>query len=123
MSTRFKKAFKCKNCPQTNTENGCPMWWEIVMENDKTGEQRVDKGCGYQMLPQMMANISSKSLHAAAASYDMRNKVIKNAGMIIRAINSKMMLDFSDEELKEMENPNSKVKMIGNRREKDNENS
>lgn len=109
---RYKKAFKCSRCPERNDEYGCPMWWEIILKNNDTDETKVTKACGFTQLPQMLALISTDTMHSIAASYDMRNKVIQNVGKVIVAINEKMNLEFKEEEIEEMssiENKDNKM--------------
>ena len=113
----FKNAWKCKKCPETSNENGCPMWWEVVMKNDETGQTKVTKGCGFQILPQMMALVSTNSLHSVAASYDMRNKVVKNVGKVIHAVNTKLELGFDDKEVDEMSSVDEELLIEDQRRE------
>jgi hypothetical protein len=79
----YKKAFKCNKCPQRNDENGCPMWWELVMTNDN-GDTKVEKKCGYAMLPELMIETIRSSDHSAAAAYDMRNKVVDAAQKVLQ---------------------------------------
>jgi hypothetical protein len=105
----YKKAFKCSRCPENNTEKGCPVWWEMVLKNEETGQTKVTKACGFTLLPQLMAMVSTDTLHSVAASYDMRNKVVENVGKVIGAINDKLELNFEDEELKKMSSFNSKL--------------
>lgn len=88
---RFANAFKCKKCPETSNENGCPMWWEVILTND-TGAQKVEKGCGYQILPQMLALTCKQAMHTTYAAYDMRNKVVKNVGKVIQAVQQQLNL-------------------------------
>ena len=114
----YKNAWKCKKCPQNNGETGCPMWWEVVMKNDETGQTKVEKGCGFQILPSMMALVSTNSLHSVAASYDMRNKVVKNVGKVIGAVNEKLSLEFSKEDIEEMSSTNEEL-LIDDQRRKD----
>jgi len=113
----YKKAFKCSKCPESNGELGCPVWWEVVLKNDETGEMKITKNCGFQILPEMMALVSTNSLHSVAASYDMRNKVIKNAGKIIGAINDKLELGFDKEEIEDMSSSDEEVKFLEDRRD------
>jgi hypothetical protein len=115
---RFKKAFKCSRCPENNGENGCPMWWEMILKNSDTDETKITKACGFTQLPQMLALISTDTMHSVAASYDMRNKVIKNIGKVIFAINEKMNLEFKEEEIEEMSSiEDNDKKMIEDRGE------
>lgn len=102
---KFKNAWKCKKCPERNDENGCPAWWEMVLTNDVTNEQKIERTCGFLLMPQFFSMVCKDTAHSIAASYDMRNKVINNTGKVIRAINDKMDLGFVEDELIEMENP------------------
>ena len=47
----YKNSHKCKKCPQSNTENGCPIWWEVIHTNIQSGEQKTIKACGYTLMP------------------------------------------------------------------------
>lgn len=87
----YKNAFNCKKCPQTNGENGCPNWWEMVMTNH-LGEQKVEKACGYQMTPQLIIQMCKQAEHTTYAAYDMRNKVVENVGKMISAVHQKLNL-------------------------------
>ena len=90
---KFKNALNCKKCPGTAEQpNGCPIWWEILMTNDITGEKKVEKGCGFQLLPQLLTFAIKESMHTTYAAYDMRNKVVKNMGKVIQAIAEKFQL-------------------------------
>ena len=91
---RFTNAFKCKKCPETSNENGCPMWWEVILTNDDTKAQKVLKGCGYQLLPEMLAMTCQQAMHTTFAAYDMRNKVVKNVGKVIQAVQEQLKLDL-----------------------------
>lgn len=90
---KFKNALNCKKCPGTSEQpNGCPLWWEILMTNDLTGEKKVEKGCGFQLLPQLLTLNIKESTHSTYAAYDMRNKILKNTGKVIQAIQEKLQL-------------------------------
>ncbi len=91
----FKNAFKCKNCPETNSEKGCPLWWEIMFTQDNTGEQKMQKDCGYKLLPQLLIMTAKSANHTTYAAYDMRNKVVKNVNKVITAVKDK--LEIPDE--------------------------
>lgn len=99
---QFKNAWKCKKCPETaNQPNGCPMWWEMVLTNDVTGEKKIEKGCGFQLLPHLISMTVSESMHTTAAAYDMRNKVVKNMGKVFAAVQEKLRLpeDIIEDEM------------------------
>ena len=92
----YKKAFKCKNCPKNNGEQGCPMWWELMLQNQVTQEQKIEKACGYTLLPQLMINMLADTFHSTKAAYDMRNQVVKNIGKVIVAVKDKLELPDID---------------------------
>lgn len=72
MDVRYKKAFKCRKCPQNNGENGCPMWWEINMVNPQ-GEVQTTKGCGHTLLPQLLIESIKVNSRVPAAVESLRN--------------------------------------------------
>lgn len=73
----YRNAFKCRKCPQSNKEDGCPAWINIVMTNDQTGQQKIEEGCSHQLLPLMLIETMRSAEHTTAAAYDMRNKVVE----------------------------------------------
>lgn len=90
---QFKNAWRCKKCPETaNQPMGCPMWWEMILTNDVTGEKKVEKGCGFQLLPHLISMAVSESMHTTYAAYDMRNKTTKNINKVIHAIKNELNL-------------------------------
>lgn len=102
----FKHAFECRKCPQGNSENGCPAWWEIVTENTQTGEVKVSKGCGWQHLPMMLIEVIKASNRPAAAVESCRNEISKgfeNLGQLHRILRAGMpvqLLESKDEDTK-----------------------
>ncbi len=63
---RFKNAWKCHKCPQSNDENGCPAWWDFANANGG-----ITKGCALHK--DVLLNILWGVLHeasCAAASAD-----------------------------------------------------
>jgi len=76
---KFKKAFACskgKPCPESNDENGCPNWMEIVMENAESGETKINKGCAPQLMPTMMVEVIKASNRPAAEMGEIRHSLI-----------------------------------------------
>jgi len=108
----YKNAFRCKKCPETASEKGCPVWWEIIVTNEVTKEKKVEKGCGFQLQPQMLVLTAKQAMHTTYAAYDMRNKVVKNIGKVITAVREKLQIDLP-EELTEYE----ELKLIEEKRE------
>lgn len=76
---KFKKAFACskgKPCPESNGEDGCPNWTEIVMENTQTGETKVNKGCAPQLMQTLMVEVIKASNRPAAEMGEIRHSLI-----------------------------------------------
>ena len=88
----YKNAFKCKKCPQSDGESGCPMWWEMMLTNDVTDEKKLEKACGYALMPQLLILNYKQATHSVFAAYDMRNKVVKNVSKVIEAVKEKLEL-------------------------------
>lgn len=95
---KFKNAFKCNKCPMSNDENGCPMWWEMVMTNEDN-QTKVEKGCGYQMMPQLLVEVIKTADHTTAAAYDMRNKVVESVANVL----NKNPLTIKENEVKQID--------------------
>lgn len=89
----YKKAFKCSKCPQSNGEDGCPMWWEIVLKND-VGETKILKQCGYQTLPELIVEGIKSADHSAAASYEARNQVMDAVQFLQHDSHTKQLKDL-----------------------------
>lgn len=87
----YSQAFNCKKCPQSNGENGCPLWWEIILSNN-LNEQKIEKNCGYQLLPQMIVLVCKQTEHTTYAAYSMRNSVLETVGKVVQAIHHKLKL-------------------------------
>ncbi len=77
---RYKNAFNCKKCPQSDDENGCPMWWSQVWTDSVNGEQRAVDGCGYVMLPHTVINMVRSTNKAAGEISAMKEEVAENVG-------------------------------------------
>ncbi len=92
----YKNAFRCKKCPESASEKGCPLWWEVILTNE-TGETKITKGCGYRILPEMLVLTAKQAMHTTYAAYDMRNKVVKNVSKVITAVKDQLKLDIPDE--------------------------
>jgi hypothetical protein len=72
----WKHAFDCKRCNK-DTRTDCPCYVEWIETNGQTGEQRIKKGCVFQILPELLiANTkSSDGLHNITSS--LRNELIE----------------------------------------------
>lgn len=87
---KYKNAFKCTKCPESNGENGCPVWWEIIEENVETGKERINKACGFTLMQMFLLEVLKASNRPAAAVESMRNDLVKGIGglpeVIMRAV-------------------------------------
>lgn len=82
----YKNAFKCKKCPQSNKEDGCPAWNEIIMTNAQTGAQKIEGGCFYQMMPALLVESMKSSNVSANTHAEIRNDVAKGFAQIAGAM-------------------------------------
>lgn len=71
---KYKNADKCHKCPQSNGEDGCPWWWELMERNDQ-GQERLNKQCGKTYLPTLMVEVIKASNRPAAEMGAMRQEV------------------------------------------------
>lgn len=71
----YKNAFKCEDCPETNTKHGCPAWVEYSQTNMQTGEERIKKGCLGQELIPMLTQVIMASNRPAAEIGKMRGEL------------------------------------------------
>lgn len=75
----YKGAFECAKCPRSNDPNAkraCPMWWELMMANLATGEEKLVKACGYTLMPQMMVEVIKSANRATTNSNATRNELV-----------------------------------------------
>jgi hypothetical protein len=72
----WKHAFDCKKCKK-DTRTDCPCYIEWIETNGQTGEQRIKKGCIFQILPELLIENtkSNNGLHSITNS--LRNELIK----------------------------------------------
>ena len=75
MAHNYKNAFNCKHCPQTDNENGCPVWWKVTYTN-AIGEQRIDEKCGFQHMPAFFIEVIKAANRPAAVIESMRNETV-----------------------------------------------
>jgi len=73
----YKKAFQCHKCPQRGDERGCPMWWEIMEVNERSGEQRVKRACGYVLMPDLLIKTVRASSGTSVALESARNEIVR----------------------------------------------
>ena len=82
----YKHAFECKKCPETNTDQGCPCWVELMETNIQTNEVRSNKGCLFQKLPIMMIEVIKASNRPSAAVESMRNEIAKGFVLLNQSV-------------------------------------
>ena len=73
---KYKNAWKCHKCPESNTEKGCPCWTELIEVNAETGQERVNKNCLFQLMPNLLIEVIKASNRPAAEMSAMRGDVI-----------------------------------------------
>ena len=98
----YGKAFKCKKCPQSNGEKGCPMWWEFMALDIASGKEELKKMCGYAALPTFLTAVIEASNRPAAAIESTRNEIAKGLKKVALAVNTmpvpKIMNNPEDED-------------------------
>jgi hypothetical protein len=82
----YKNAFKCKKCPRSNKEDGCPAWNEVIMTNTQTGEQKIDSGCFFQMMPSLLCESIKASNVSTNTHADIKTEVAKGFSLIAQTI-------------------------------------
>jgi len=88
MAENYKNAFKCHKCPQSNKEDGCPAWNEVVMTNAQTGETKLMKGCTFQILPFIMTEAIKQSMISANTFAKIKNEIARGYSLIAQAVPS-----------------------------------
>ena len=63
---RYKNAFNCKKCPQSSDEDGCPVWWEQLWKDHATGEEAINKGCGFNLAQSLLVGVASEARRPAS---------------------------------------------------------
>lgn len=79
----YKNAFVCKKCPQSNNEQGCPMWWEFMAMDVASQKQELKKMCGYQALPVFLTEVISASNRPAAEIGMLRSEAERQKDEIV----------------------------------------
>lgn len=83
---KYKNAFKCDNCPESNGEEGCPAWNEIIMTNIQTGEDKIVKGCNFQLMPFIMTEAIKASNTSASTFAAIKNEIARGYSLIAQAL-------------------------------------
>jgi hypothetical protein len=83
---KYQNAFKCDNCPEKNGEEGCPAWNEIIMTNLQSGEDKIVKGCNFQLMPFIMTE-AIKASHTSANTFAaIKNEIARGYSVIAEAM-------------------------------------
>lgn len=98
----YKKAFQCKKCPQRGDEQGCPMWWNIPVE-DEHNPNIVEnmEGCGYALMPFVLKSVIKAGYTGAEEISKMRSDVVDR----VTEVSGKFLL-MQKEKLKQLEQIN-----------------
>lgn len=83
---KYKNAFRCDNCPESNGEDGCPAWNEIIMTNIQSGEDKIVKGCTFQLMPFIMTEAIKASNTSASTFAAIKNEIARGYSLIAQAI-------------------------------------
>lgn len=71
----YAAAYRCHDCPQSNREDGCPKWIEIIETNTITQQERMTCGCVDVLYPTLCVEIIKASNRPAAEISAMRDQV------------------------------------------------
>ena len=80
----YRNAWKCRKCPQSNGEDGCPAWCEYVETNPSTGEEKLTKECVFQALPKFLVHAVAAANQAAQSADSHRNEVLSAMALASR---------------------------------------
>jgi hypothetical protein len=83
---KYQNAFKCDNCPEKTGEEGCPAWNEIIMTNIQSGEDKIVKGCNFQLMPFIMTEAIKASNTSANTFADIKNEIARGYSRIAQAM-------------------------------------
>lgn len=90
MSINHKAAFKCHKCPGNNNPEigpSCPIWWEITMRND-SNEIKVEKACGFSLMPLFFIDAIKSGNHGAQAINRMETNLNNNVLRLFESMRS-----------------------------------
>ena len=80
----YQNAFNCKNCPERDDELGCPLWWEIIEEEEFTKRVRVTKICGLAHIPAIFKYVINSVERPAAEVEAVRNEIGKGFQALVQ---------------------------------------
>lgn len=74
---KHKAAWRCHDCPQCGGPKGCPAWLTVPLQNEATGEVKMETGCVFPLLPGCFGAALWKQHGAAAELNRLRLSVDK----------------------------------------------
>jgi len=83
---KYKSAWKCNKCPESNDEKGCPCWTELIETNAETGQERITKNCLFQLMPNLLVEVIKASNRPAAEISAMRVEAISNMQHLVQTV-------------------------------------
>ena len=83
---KYKNAWKCNKCPESNGEKGCPCWTELIETNTQTGQERMTKNCLFQLMPRLLVEVVKASNRPAAEMSAMRGEVIDKMQQLTQVV-------------------------------------
>jgi len=101
----YKKAFQCKKCPQRGDEQGCPMWWDMPVE-DEHDPNKIEtwEGCGYALMPFVLKSVIKAGYTGVEEISSMRSEVVGTVEeatsrfLQIQAAEAQLRLQYQKEE-------------------------
>jgi len=101
----YKNAFNCKKCPKRADEKGCPMWWEMPVE-DEYDPNKVElwEGCGYVLMPFVLKSVIKAGYTGAEEVSSMRSEVVNTVEtatskfLQLQAAEAQLRLQYQKEE-------------------------
>ena len=92
----YKNAFKCKKCPQSNGENGCPMWWEFMAFEIGSSKEELKKMCGYQALPIFLIETVRASNRPAAELGALRTAFVNKMEQVEQSMKPRELKELTN---------------------------
>jgi hypothetical protein len=86
MAQNYKKAFKCHKCPQSNQEDGCPVWNEVILTHSETGQEKIVKGCNFQILPFLITESIKASNVSTGTFSSIKNEIARGYAVIAQSM-------------------------------------
>jgi len=93
---KYKNAWKCQKCPQSNDEKGCPCWTELMETNVQTGQERITKKCLFQLMPNLLVQVIKAGNRPAAEISAMRGEVLNNMQQLTQVVARQLPNSLSD---------------------------